>query len=483
MGVEKALRLRTATGLYLGSGAVVCTTVAQTPMGSREVFSETIPLDDCTLTECIATLVEEKKLSGSIVCGVGSRRFYLITRSPPPLDGDMDIEDALAGGLARMPGGLVSATTPVRLPGKSMLTLQAMSGDVARDAIDGLGGIKEKRLLLTGVPLALYQAARADPKPSRKLATEVRVFLNGTEGMAVLAFSGTPIALHMFECPADSQVNALVHMTRNLEARARDTLGLSGLDVVYLHVGLESAELASITQATSHVKTMAAPEVGIDRHSASVALATLGLKGRPKGFRNLFDKVFEPAGFVKNFPIIAVMFLVSLLGAAVFTFSHSRSTLVTEAKALKKKARANLESVGVLRENLKAKHASLKEEFRLANYFITDRAYWGEILRDFPDLIPDTMTVEDLDARDKVLFPRKKQRSETVVAKLRKLSMAGITPVADGVQSPPELGRLTTAIETCASFQDLLPRITNSNVKMVPGVEKQMARILITTSP
>lgn len=483
MGVEKALRLRTATGLYLGSGSLIYTTVAQTPVGTREVASETIALGDRPLTECIAELVAEKKLTGMISCGVESRRFYMITRSPPSLDDDLDVEDALAGGLARMPGGLVSATVNVRLPGNSMVTLLAMSGDVARDAIDGLAGIKEKRLLLTGVPLALYQMARTDPKPARKYAAEVRVFVDGTAAMAILAYSGAPVALHMFECPADSRVRSLVHMTRTLEARARDTLGLKGLDVVYLHVGREASELASITQATSTVKTVAAPQVSMDPHAASLALATLGLKPRPKSFRNLFERVFEPAGFVKNFPIIAVLFLLSLIGATVFTFSHSRATLQTEAKALKKKAKANYESVGATKADLKPKHDALKEEFRLAKYFITDRAYWGEILRDFPGLIPETMKVEDLDARDKVLFPRKKNRSETVTAKLRKLSLAGITPVDEGVHSPPELGELTTAIEACPSFQALLPNITNSNVKMVPGVEEKLARILITTTP
>jgi hypothetical protein len=483
MGVEKALRLRTATGIYLGSGFLIRTTVAQTPVGVRVLSADKIPFADGSLSECLATLVADKKLAGTITCGVESRRFYLITRPPPPVDDDMEIEDALAGGLARVRGGLVSAIVPVRLAGNPMVTLLAMSGDLARDTIEGLAGIKEKRLLLTGAPLALYQAARADPKPSRRAPVEVRVFVDGAAAMAVLAHVGTPVALHMFECPAADPVSALVHMTRTLEARARDTLGLKGIDVVYLHLGPEASELAGLTQDTSTVKTVAAPLLGMQPESACLALATLGLKPRPKGFRNLFERVFEPAGFVKNFPIIAVLFLVSLIGATAFAFGHSRSTLLTEAKALKKKARANCESVGISKTDLKARHEVLKEEFRLASYFITDRAYWGEVLREFPDLIPDTMTVEDVDARDKVLFPRKKGRSETVVAKLRKLSMAGIAPVDEDVQSPPELGLLTTAIEQSPAFRDLLPHITNSNVKMVPGVEERLARILITTTP
>ncbi len=483
MGRAKALSLKTATGLYLGQGVVVRSVVARTPLGVKELECERIPLDGRPLAEVIGALQADKKISGQIACGVDSRRFYLITRPPPPLDDEEDLEETLAGGLARMPGGLVSATTPVRLPGQPMVTMAAASADLARDALEGLGGIKEKRLLLTGVPLALHRLARLAKKSSRKQPVEVRVFLAGDEGMAVLAWHGTPIALHVFDCPHDRRVRALEFATRNLQARAADTLGLKGVDVVYLHVGEEAGELASTTQAASGVKTVAAPELAADPESVANSLATLALQPRPKGFHNLFDKVFEPAGFVKNFPVVAALMLFAMVGGSAFMFGHVRSTLEAEAKALRKKAKANYESVGIRKDDLKKQHDALKEEYRLANYFIADRAFWGDMLKDLPDLVPDTMTVEDVDGRDTVRFPRKKQSGAAITGKLRQLSLAAIAPVEPGVPSPPELDQLTTAILGCENITELFPRISTSNVRLMPGVAQPMARILITTSP
>ncbi len=483
MAVGKALRLKTATGLYLTDGALVYTKVAKTPLGMREVATETIPLGDSSLSECVAKLVEEKKLAGQIVCGVDPKRFYLITREPPTLQDDEDMEDAMAGGLAHMPGGLVSATTPVRLAGKSMMTLLAMSGDVARQTIRGLGGIKEKQLWMTGVPIALYAAARADPKPSRKYASEVRVFLHGSEAMAVLAYGGTPVALHVFDCPPDGQARALEFAARNMEARARATLGLKGLDVIYLHLGQESAELASRTADATGGHVVAAPEVSMTPQASSAALGAFGLSKKPKGFLNLFEKVFEPAGFMKNFPLLAAIMLLAITAGVGFAFAHQRSGLEVEAKALKKKAKAAYTSVGISKDSLKKAHEGLKEEYRLTKYFITDRAFWGDILKDFPDVIPPTMQVEDFHGRDTVLFPRKKKRDASVTAKLRQLSLAATAPVDAAISTPPELDMLTQAVRECDSIRQLFPRITTANTRLMPGAEQPMTRILLTVSP
>jgi hypothetical protein len=477
------IRFKTSTGLYLSDDRVVVTVVGATPTGVKQLSQEVRPLDEGGLTTCLAALQEERALSGQIVCGVASRRFFLITRAAPPVDEEGELTDALAGGLRRIEGGLVSGVTPVRLPGGPMLTLFAASRRLALDALEGLRGIKEKRLQLTGSPLALYQQAREKPKPSRKDPEEVRIFLGDGDGMAVLAQHGVPVALHMFDCPADRLQASVEMASMMMAARARDSLGMGQVDIAYLHVGEEHAEFAAACEAGAGLPMKAAPLIRFDALASSHALAMMGMKKQPRWFANLFERVFEPAGFVKNFPLVAVICLSGMLGTLSIFMNSAVDTLRVEADGLRARAKANYQSVGVTKEQLKGKHEAAKEEFRLASYFIADRAYWSDILYELPALIPETMTVEDFDAKDTVRFPRKKAVDASVVGKLRQMSVAASAPVEHGANSPPELKVLTRNIQECEAIQSLLPRIINSNVRLMPGVTQPMARVLITSAP
>jgi hypothetical protein len=482
MGVAKTIRWKTATGLFLGDGRVVCTTVGFTPKGVQELHSETIPLDGTTLAECLAKLAEDKKLLGEIVCGVGSRRFFLVTSPPPDLEGDEELVDVLAGGLARLSGGLVHGVTPLRLPSGAMISFTACSGGTARKALEGLTGVKENRLRLTGVPLALYTMACQNPKPIRKLACEVRLFLGDGEGMAVLAHAGNPIGLHLFDCPAAQVVPSIGRAVRTLVARARDSLGLSGVDVVYLHVGEDQTDLVQQCEDFSGVNIKLGPELPMNDHTSSLALAMVGMRPK-KGLINLFDEVFEPAGFMKNFPIVSTIFLLGLLATNWLVLSSAESELRAEAKGHRKKASANYTSVGISKGELEGRHEVLKAEYKLAEYFITNRVYWSAILQDLPHIVPDSMTVEDFSGRDTVNFPRKKQKAANVLSKLRQVSITGVAPVAEGVTSPPELDLLIAAVRDAESISELMPSINNSNVRLSSGVNGTLARILITSAP
>ena len=482
MGLAKILRLKSATGLFLGEHELVCSTMAATPVGFDEVECTRVPLGEDGLQAAVEALVEEHKFPGVVRVGAAARRFFLNTRKLPPIEDPDELADALAGGLARMQGGLVSGTTTPRLPTAGMTTFVACSRQVAKDVLAGLSpGVKQKNLELTGTPLAFYSWARQLTKPVRKKPTEIRVFLGAGEALGVLAYHGQPLAIHLFHSPADAVPRSVELAVLNMAHRARETLGVQGVDVVYVHEGEDGHELASRCEAVTGVSTVAAPRIPFDPAGAASALAVAALRPT-KGDVNLFEPVFESAGFFKNFPTAAAISLAGLLAGSWAFFDSAITGLETEAKALRKKAKANYTQVGIKKDDLKKMHNALKEEYKLAKYFFADRAFWTEILEELPEVVPATMVLEDFDARDKVRFPRKQEVDAAVTAKSRQLSLAGIAPVDQGVQTPPELDEIIAAIRASEPIQALLPRITNSNVRLMPGVVQPEARILITST-
>jgi len=483
MALATALGLKSATGLYLGPTEIVATQVVLTPLGTRDNQVVRQPIGEGGVRAAIEALRDAKHLLGQIVVGFDLRRFFLNTRTLPPIEDRDELIDALAGGLARMPGGLVSATTPVRLPGGNMATFVAGSRALAREVLDGLASaVKQKRLMLTGAPLALYALARSERKPERKRPTEVRIFLGEGQGLAVLAHLAQPVALHLFDCPTDRIARSIELAVLNLAHRARETLGLPGIDVLWLHVGEEAHELASRCEAGCGVPTLPASEIGIDDQSASRALAISALRPA-KGTANLFESVFESAGFLKNFPVASASTLVLLLVGSWFAFDQTLGQLRLEARGLEKQAAADYKAIGLTAETLEKRHDALKEEFKLASYFFTDRAFWSDILFELPEIVPSTMTLEGFDGRDTVLFPRKTKSAAVVSSKLRQLSLAGMAPVEAGVKTPPELEQFIAGIKASTAIRSLLPTITASNVRLMPGKVQQEARILITTAP
>lgn len=485
MAIVDMLRLRAATGLLLGEQSIVATSVARTPVGVRDLGTHRVPVGDEGIGAAVETLVAERKLPGVIVCGVSPRRLFMITRRLTQDEESQSASDLLGTRMGHLRGGIVAGKVQIKLPNGSASTLVACSRATAQLALNALmTKIPGPRLQLQPVPLALFAMAARTHRRPRRWRAELRVCFGPREGLAMLAHGGHPLAMLMFECPPERRVESIDSAILNLTAHAREGLGIPSVDGAILHIGEDQAEFAGVVEDAVGLACVAAPELACDDGVYAQALAASGLAA-PRGMPNLFEDIYRPTGLLQTFPLKAAVLVGMALGGTTWKLYDETSTLEGKTKVLKEQAKADIQSVGFDPDDLEKRHEALGEEYKLAQAFIAGRIYWGEVLQALPRVVPPTMQVDDLTGRDAVEFPRKKSKTvaTTSTDKPRQLSISGIVPLADEDSSPPELARLTSALEHDPVVGGAFPRISNSNMRLVPGVGITRARLVVTCSP
>lgn len=478
-----ALGLRTATGVFLDADELVFTTLAAGPVGPRVTRSERVSRAGQPLAALVEGLVEQKALPGQVVCGIHWARLFLLTLQLSPEEEQQSTQDLLAARVAHFKGNTVCNRAPVKLPSGTLSTILATPDEGAAELFAGLRRIKEKRLLLTGAPLALYRLSCRGRRPSRRRRCEVSVFVGASEALAVLAFDRTPLAVHHFEHAETPLAQGLELALLNLQARARDTLGLTDIQHVLLHGAGELDDVAEDCEDRTGIPTGVGQELPLDGETAAHALAFCGLYPDKRAL-NMFEPLFAPAGLAKNFPVRAAAVLLALLTGAHVLMAKEVSELLGESATLKKRALVDARAVGVALSDLEARHGLLSEQHRIAEYFVSGRAYLGEVLLALDDVVPATMAMLDVNAKDRLDFPRKKSKGAAGPAEAgRQISLSGTTVMREGDTSPPELGEFIAALHRSPVMREHFPRIVNSNVRLMPGVKETLARILITCSP
>jgi hypothetical protein len=83
-----------------------------------------------------------------------------------------------------------------------------------------------------------------------------------------------------------------------------------------------------------------------------------------------------------------------------------------------------------------------------------------------------------------VKFPSGKKKSDAAAPSVSRQLMLSIeVPLDEADSSPPEVAQLTAALETSPYFQKQFPRITGSNVRLLPAIKGLAARIMVMCFP
>jgi len=482
MAAQALIGWKLATGVYLAEDRLVITQVTRTPLGVKggETVEELLEGD---LPAALARLREHGHLKGAVVCGLDARRDFSITSRLSPGDSQRRPAELLASRLGLSEDALVAARETVRLPGGACSLLTACPRPVASQLLAGLGGGRAAGLRLATVALALHERALAlRPRP-RRVRSEIRVLPGEGAWLALLSCHGALVASRLFGTAGETDSAAVRLAVMSLTTHAHEELGLPAIDGVVLHAGEAGAALARDCEAGYRIPTQVAPRLSTDPESASFALACLGTHSRP-GAPDLFAGLRPSPGLRQSFPVKAAVLLLAAIAGAAALLLHETGQLEAENEKLAKLAHKYAQKAKVNPKELVKVHQAMSAEFGIASAFITSRVFWSDVLREVPAVVPATGTIVDLDGRDLVKFPSAKKKSEAAAPGVSRQLMLSIeVPLDEAATSPPEVAELTAALETSPYFHAQFPRITGSNVRLLPAIKGLAARIIVLCFP
>ena len=483
MPAQALLGWKLATGVYLADDRLVVTQVTRTPLGVKGTETVDEPVENGDVGAALARLRQQGRLKGAIVCALDARRDFSITSKLDPDDARRRPAELLAGRLGMADDALVATRETVRLPGGVYALLSACPRPVASQFLAGLGGGRAANARLASATLALHERALAlKPRP-RRVKSEIRVLPGESAWMALLSCHGALVAARLFGMPDEGNSSAVWLAVMSLVTHAHEELGLPAIDGVVLHTGETGAALAKDCEAGYRLPTQVAPRLSTDPESASFALACLGTLPRP-GATDLFADLRPPPGLRQSFPMKAAGLLLFAIAAAGGLLLHETGQVEAENAKLGKLTQKYAQKAKVNPKELVKVHQALSAEHGIASAFITSRVFWSDVLREVPSVVPPTGAIIDLDGRDIVKFPVAKKKSDAAAPGVsRQLLLSIEVPLDEADTSPPEVAQLTAALGTSPYFSKEFPRITGSNVRLLPAIKGLAARIMVMCFP
>jgi len=486
MAAKTLVGWKLATGVFLTDDRLVVTQVNRTPLGVRSEDAIEEPVEGGDVTAAMARLGQQGRLKGTVVCGIDIRRDYSITRRLAPDETDRKPAELLASRLGCAEDAMVAAKETLKLPGGPLALLTACPRPVASQLLAGLGGGRAPRSRLTSATVALHELALHVKPRSRRAKSEIRVLPGEDAWMALLSCNGSLVAARMFGMPEEGDSSAIWLAVMSLVTHAHEELGLPAIDAVLLHAGENAESLARDCAAGYHIPTHVAPRVSTDPESVSFALAFAGTQPQSVA-ADLFADLRPPPGLRQAFPVKAAAVVLAVIAGAGWMLLHEAGKLEDENDKLAQLTQKYAQKAKVNPKELVKVHEALSGEFGIASSFITSRVFWSDVLRELPTVVPSTGTIVDLDGRDAVKFPstsKKKKKSEVATTSVSRQFMLSIeVPLDKADTSPPEVAELTGALATSPYFLRQFPRITGSNVRLLPAIKGLAARITVMCFP
>lgn len=486
MAAQALVGWKLATGVLLADDRLITTQVTKTPLGVKGFETVEERVENGDVTAAMKRLRETGRLKGLVICAIDARRDFSITRKLTPEEAERRPGELLAGRLGCAEEALAAGRETVKLPGGAFSLLVAAPRPIAIQILAGLGGGRNADARLVSVTHALHARSLHVTPRARRSKAEIRVLPGESACLALLSCNGALVATRMFSMAGDDDASAVRLAVLSLSTHAQEELGLTAIDGVVLHMGESAEALAKECEGGYGLPTQLAPRLSADPESASLALAHLGTQLRP-GDLDLFAELRPPPGLRQTFPVKAAAVLLAVIGGAGFALWHEASALEGENAKLKQLTEQYAKKAKVNPKELAKLHESLGTEYGIASAFITSRVFWSDVLREVPEVVPSSGTVVDLDGRDLVRFPamgkKKKKGESSGVTVSRQFTLSIEVPLDAADTSPPEVAELTLALETSPFFHEQFPRITGSNVRLLPAAKGLSARITVLCFP
>lgn len=463
-----AIKLKSATGLVVEDDHVVIVRVASTGAGPRVVKTTFEELGERDVRETLRELHAAKTFKGTVVVGIDARKAYFGTKKTHGEAGEEG--EALPQFLTAGSRWAVHQVT-LKQRKQAFLATSACEREFARDVLGGLSKVKPNLLRMEPAPLALNAYAAAQARGPRKWRTVVRVLLDGSHGLAILAHGKLALAWRPFQFESGEEAAEMASVIRGLRAFARSELDL-GIDGVLVHVGEHDEKLTEDCEEHCGIQTEVLPRVGLDAETVAAGLGMAGLNAKSQS-PDLLTKLKPPPTLRDVFPYgVAAMLLMVVLGSG-YLLSEEADGVERRIRGTDRQSRKDAKAAKVKRAHLKKRHKELALENDMVYGFIQERVFWAPIFRDLSTRLPDTTMLFGLRGRDSFSMPST-TKTKIKVKATKEILLQGTVRIPKGQAAPEEVTALLESLAKSEAITRVFPRVDGANVMRKPGPDKDI---------
>ncbi|GJM22062.1 MAG: hypothetical protein DHS20C15_19770 [Planctomycetota bacterium] len=476
MAKRTTSRMKGATGIFLGEDSLVVTTLRRRSVRSRKLESFELAFGPEGPAAALRQLADEGRLAHEVVCGLDPRRIFSITRKLGADEQEREPSELLNRQLTSFEGGVVAAMQAVKLPSGThhhMVAVQRSTAVELHEVLAERGGGSQR---FVPVPVALMHLARRSQRQPRRWHTALRLMPGDEHGVIALCHDDTALAWQLYD---SGDRESLLIAVLGLRSHAQDELGMTKLDGMILHAGDDNAALAESLAKRFEIPCLTAPEVRIDAHTMSHALALSGLRPQWEDL-DLFSDLRPHGGFRHNFPSRVVPALLLLIAGLSTYLWMEVDTLEIAVAKVNAQIERDAARAGAQVADLTGLHDKRERELNVIHAFVVRRVFWEDYLRELPKVVPNTLNLQRLDGRDAVIL---KKKSASAVAKLKLFSVTGDVALNARETQPREIAQLTQALQSSELFQSNFPVVEGSNVRLQSGKSGAEATIAVTCKP
>lgn len=360
-----------------------------------EVQAKEYPVEDGKLGAALKILLDRGEIGRNVAIGLDPTLDFLSTARADDgnqIQAQSQLGDRLAG---RLPGGVSSRENKAGTNKIKLKSLLYFPRRIGMSVMEGLKPIGRSNIHLLSTTHVLYQLGSKRKAVPKKWKVEIRVFLDEPESVAVLVFKGVPVARQSVPTVGEGKAAALSSVVQRLAVAAQKELQLGEVQGIILHV--DAAELPVVQPACEALKVpvLQGPAIPVSR----AALATMLCNARRTGRKAPLElgSVLAVEGERPAFPLKAALpAAAALIGSAVYLWSQG-SAVKGELAAME----ASIEELLLEREITRPDIVDLRDgmgiEVGVAEAFLTQRVYWGQVLLEVMKATPDDCYLNEIE--------------------------------------------------------------------------------------
>ena len=460
-----------AIGLYLGDQEIVISRVASTPLGLVETARcrETCSPQDrqSVLSRLLTPLLgRDKHRRVLIAVGLPAAQFFFATRPLRTVGADATPEVLLQKALQ-------SPTICVDEFHVDVIKSQWNKVPIASVAACRRKLLSEVLAMLEHCGVrpfrvepdcsALLRTGAERHRPPRRAKTVLHVFLNGTQGLAVLAAAALPVAWRKFALPAGREAPEISSVERTLRALGKHYGIEAPLDavVIYgrgdLHAQLE--EEAAAEGAGNLVRCHEGP--ALDGAEIAFGLA-LGCLNQNQPAFDLSRTLKPRASIGEIFPWGEMALEVALMICLGLLLAGRTAVLARTAEAVLAEKAGHPCLATTAPEKLEKEKSELKEKVGAVEKFLATRILWTAYTHDLPARLPTNAQLVSLQGICELEYFGKK---EGAIKPKKSFIMRAMAPLGPNGSMPHEIDGFLNALRNHPLLKIDFPQVVLADIK------------------
>jgi hypothetical protein len=427
------------------------------------------PVEDGKLGAALKQLLERGEIGRNVVIGLDPTLDFLSTARSD--DGNQiqaqgQLADRLAG---RLPGGVASrenkaGTNKIKL--KSLLFFPRRIGLSVLEGLKSIGRSNVHMLSTTHVIHALARKRKASP---RKWKVEIRVLVDEPESVALLCFGGVPVARQTVPSSGEAKVAALSSVIQRMAAAAQTELNLGDLNGVILHCDAADLPVVQPCCAGLNVPVLQAPAIPMKR--AALAAMPCNAPRRGRGAPLELASVLSIEGERPNFPLKQFVPAAAALVLGSGYLYATGSAVLAEVASMEESIESLIVEREITRDDIVDLRDGMGIEVGVAEAFLVQRVYWGQVLLELMEATPDGCFLNEMSGmypykfNPKLVGDEAKEGEESEplgTQAVRNLKLSIFLPSHDGYLGE-ERQQFTNALKNSELIHSAFPELANGS--------------------